>query len=336
MQTSYTIDVGHLRTLRELRERGTVTATAAALHLTPSAVSQQVAALSRSVGAPLLIRHGRRVRLTPQAVILLEHADRVHAELEAARADLAAFEAGRAGTVSVGGFATAITGLVVPALELLTRERPGISLHVEETEPPGCFSRLDTGALDIAVAVDYASGPRRDDPRYFRTALRVDPLLAIVPGTSARAGQESLGISDLAGEPWIAGAVGHPCFDITLAACTAAGVTPRIVHHVDSWDAAIALVACGAGVALIPALALGPQHTGIAVFALHPDAPARSIYAAARSGSQHAPHIAAVLGALAAVSPRDAGETAGRTALPAAPGGATLIRPTQESGSLCR
>jgi DNA-binding transcriptional LysR family regulator len=316
MQMSFTIDVGHLRTLRELRERGTVTATATALHLTPSAVSQQMAALSRSVGAPLLVRHGRRVRLTPQAVILLEHADRVHAELEAARAELAAFEAGRAGTVSVGGFATAITGLVVPALELLARSEEGISVHVEETEPPECFSRLDTGALDIVVTVDYALGPRRDDPRYFRTALCRDPLLAIVPGTSARAGDESLSISDLAGEPWIAGAVGHPCFDITLAACTAAGVTPRIVHHVESWDAAIALVGCGAGVALIPALALGAQHTGIAVFALHPDAPARSIYAAARSGSQHAPHIAAVLDALAAVSTRDAGETAGRTALP--------------------
>jgi DNA-binding transcriptional LysR family regulator len=308
MQMSFTIDVGHLRTLRELRERGTVTATATALHLTPSAVSQQLAALSRSVGAPLLIRHGRRVRLTPQAVILLEHADRVHAELEAARADLAAFGTGRAGTVSVGGFATAITGLVVPALELLARTCPGISLRVEETEPPGCFGCLDTGALDIAVTVDYALGPRRDDPRYFRAALCRDPLLAIVPTTSARAGDESLSISDLAGEPWIAGAVGHPCFDITLAACTAAGVTPRIVHHVESWDAAIALVACGAGVALIPALALGAQHTGIAVLALHPDAPARSIYAAVRSGWQHAPHVAAVLDALAAASRRDAGE----------------------------
>lgn len=316
MQMGFTIDVGHLRTLRELRERGTVTATATALHLTPSAVSQQVAALSRSVGAPLLVRHGRRVRLTPQAIILLEHADRVHAELEAARADLAAFEAGRAGTVSVGGFATAITGLVVPALELLARMCPGISVCVEETEPPECFSRLDSGALDIAVTVDYALGPRRDDPRYSRTELCRDPLLAVVPVTSARAWDESLSISDLAGEPWIAGAVGHPCFDITLAACTAAGVTPRIVHHVESWDAAIALVGCGAGVALIPALALGAQHTGIAARWLHPDAPARSVYAAARSGSQRAPHIAAVLDALAAVSPRDAGATAGRTTLP--------------------
>src|SRR5258708_38254482 len=159
MQSIFTIELGQLRTLRELRERGTVTATAEALHLTPSAVSQQVAALSGSVGAPLLARHGRRVRLTPQAIILLEHAERVHAELEAARAGVAAFEDGRAGVVSVGAFAPAITGLVVPALEMLARERHGISLRVEEAEPPGCLTSLDTGELDIAVTLDYALGP---------------------------------------------------------------------------------------------------------------------------------------------------------------------------------
>jgi DNA-binding transcriptional LysR family regulator len=302
VQNIFTIELGHLRTLRELRERGTITATAAALHLTPSAVSQQVAALSRAAGAPLLARHGRRVRLTPQAVILLEHADKVHAELEAARADLAAFGGGRAGTVSVGGFASAVTGMVVPALALLSRECPGLSLRVDETSPPECLSRVDTGDLDIAVTVDYALGPGLDDPRYHRTALCRDPLRAIVPGTNARAGHESLSLHDLATETWIAGAVGHPCFDITMAACTAAGITPRIEHHVESWDAAIALVACGAGVALIPAMALGAHHAGISVLEVRPDEPSRSIYAVVRRGSQGAPHISAVLSALQAVT----------------------------------
>jgi len=302
MQNSFTIELGQLRTLRELRERGTVTATAEALHLTPSAVSQQVAALSRSVGAPLLARHGRRVRLTPQAVILLEHADRVHAELEAARAGLAAFEDGRAGVVRVGAFATAITGLVVPALEILACERPGISPRVDEAEPPGCLISLDTGELDIAVAVDYALGPSRDDPRYHRTELRRDPLRLVVPYARARAAGENLDIRDLAGEAWVTGATGHPCSEITMAACTAAGISPRIVHRVDSWEAAIALVACGAGVALVPELALDAHRPGVSILAVRHDEPARNVYAAVRSGSQDAPHIAAVLAALSAAA----------------------------------
>jgi DNA-binding transcriptional LysR family regulator len=298
MQSYFTIDIGQLRTLRELRERGTITATAAALHLTPSAVSQQVAALSRSVGAPLLARHGRRVRLTPQALILLEHADRVHAELEAARADLAAFEAGQAGVVGVGAFATAITGLVIPALETLARHRPAISLRVDEAEQPGSLSLLDAGSLDIAITVEYALGPSGADPRYHRTWLCRDPLRIVVPRRHALAGGFSAGIADLAGDLWIAGAVGHPCFDITMAACTAAGVTPRIAHRVDAWDAAIALVASGAGVSLVPALALGVSGPDVSVLEVRPEEPARSIQAVVRSGSQHAPHIAAVLEAL--------------------------------------
>jgi DNA-binding transcriptional LysR family regulator len=298
MQEFFTIDVAHLRTLRELREQETITATAAALHLTPSAVSQQVAALSRSVGAPLLARHGRRVRLTPQALILLGHADRVHAELEAARADLVAFEDGQAGVVAVGAFATAITGLVIPALGLLTRERPGISLRIDEAEQPGSLSLLDAGALDIAITVEYALGPSRDDPRYHRTWLCRDPLRIVVPRGHALAGGTSARVGDLAGDPWVAGAVGHPCFDITMAACTVAGMTPRIAHRVDAWDAAIALVASGAGVSLVPALALGASSPDVSVLTVRPEEPARSIQAVVRSGSQDAPHIAAVLSAL--------------------------------------
>lgn len=298
MQNLFTIDLVQLRTLRELRERGTITATAATLHLTPSAVSQQVAALSRSVGAPLLARHGRRVRLTPQAVILLEHADRLHAELEATRAELAMFEAGRVGVVRLAAFATAITGLVVPAMLVLAEECPGISVLVEEIEPPECFTRLDAGEVDIAVTVEYPLGPGPDDPRYQRTELCRDPLLAVVPDTHAHAGDRVVSIGDLAADRWIAGAYGHPCFDITMAACTAAHVTPRISHHANDWDAVIALVAVSAGVALVPALALINSRHAVTALPVSPQAPARSIYAAVRNGSANAPHIAVALNAL--------------------------------------
>ena len=99
----FTIDLRRLRVLRELEQRGTVSATAAALHLTPSAVSQQLAGLSRDVGAPLLEKHGRGVRLTGQARVLLSHAVVVHEQLERARADLAAWDEGTIGEVRVGG-----------------------------------------------------------------------------------------------------------------------------------------------------------------------------------------------------------------------------------------
>ena len=84
------LDLRKLRLLRELAHRGTIAAVAAALSYSPSAVSQQLSALEREVGRPLLIRTGRRVRLTAAGTVLVEHTEVILADLERALAALAA------------------------------------------------------------------------------------------------------------------------------------------------------------------------------------------------------------------------------------------------------
>ncbi len=181
MKQRFNIDLKQLSTLRALSDHGTVSAAARVLHLSPSAVSQQIAALSRSVDEPLVVRHGRRLRLTPQAVVLVQHARVLDAQVERVHSDLAAFADSAAGAVAVGAFATAISGLVVPALGILLEKRPGLALSVSEVEAPECFNRLDSGDLDVAVTVDYRSGPRHGDTRYERVALLSDPLHVVLP-----------------------------------------------------------------------------------------------------------------------------------------------------------
>ncbi len=172
----FTIDLRRLRVLRELQQRGTVSATAQALHLTPSAVSQQLASLAREVGAPLLERTGRRVRLTGQAKVLLSHAVIVQEQLERARADLAAWDDGELGEVRIGSLSTGISALVAPTFSRLERSRPGIAVRIVESEPPEVFTKLDAGELDVVVSSDYQGGPPRHDPRYHRVDLLHDPL----------------------------------------------------------------------------------------------------------------------------------------------------------------
>lgn len=300
MQNRFTIDLNYLRTLRALREHRTVTAAAAVLHLTPSAVSQQLAALSRAVGAPLLLRQGRGVRLTPQALVLLEHGEIVHAQLERARADLARFDAGEIGVVTIGAFATAISGLVVPSLANLSRDRPGIAVVVEEMEAPECFSALDAGVVDLVITVDYAFGPGPQDPRYQRIELLRDALRVVVPASHQVARRRAVSLGELSEERWIVGTQPHPCSDITLAALAAASVSPTLVHRTNDWQAVLSLVECGAGVALVPTLALDRRRTGVVDLRVAPSEPARNIYAAVRKGSEGAPHVAAVLDVLRA------------------------------------
>ena len=82
------IDVRRLRVLRAVADHRTVTAAAAALYLTPSAVSQQLAALEQETGHHLVERGARGTRLTPAGEILLSHANAVLAQLERAEAEL--------------------------------------------------------------------------------------------------------------------------------------------------------------------------------------------------------------------------------------------------------
>src|SRR3954447_22755357 len=98
------VDLRGLRALRAVADHGTLAAAADALHLTPSAVSQQLAALEREVGHALLEPAGRTVRLTGAARVLLEHANALFAQLERLEGDLAARRDEPLGEIRVGGF----------------------------------------------------------------------------------------------------------------------------------------------------------------------------------------------------------------------------------------
>ncbi len=295
---TFTIDIRRLRVLRELRLRKTVGATAKALGLTPSAISQQISALSRDVGVPLLTPQGRRVRLTQQAELLLEHASAIDVQLERARADLAAFEEGRVGRVALGAFASAIAGLVAPALERLRRERPRVRVSIREIGAEG-FPLLDRGELDLVVTVDHRGGPPRGDRRYARRELLDDHLLVALPQDHPLATRPAVDLFALAGEPWIVGGTAGPCQDAGLAACAAAGFTPDVVHGVDDWGALLRLVAAGCGVGLVPELAVAVPPAGVALRPpAGPHRPCRHLYAAVRAGAESSPCIEPVLAAL--------------------------------------
>lgn len=179
-------DVKKLRILRTLRDRGTVTATAEALLMTPSAVSQQLTNLARQLGVPLLEAQGRRVRLTDAAHLVLRHAEAVFAQLERADAELTGYLRGEAGLVRVGAFSTAVPALVVPAVELLAAgDRPGPQVRVREAEAAQAYELLSAGEVDLALSL-AAHAPTARDPRFTLLPLLADPLDVALPGSTIR------------------------------------------------------------------------------------------------------------------------------------------------------
>ncbi|MFJ5551768.1 LysR family transcriptional regulator [Streptomyces sp. NPDC093225] len=292
-------DLRKLRILRTLAERGTVTATAETLLMTPSAVSQQLSNLSKQLGVPLLEAHGRRVRLTGAAHLVLRHAEAVFAQLESADAELAGYAQGEAGRVRLAAFSTAVPALVVPAVRALRRSHPGLELRVREAEAAESYELLAAGEVDLALSL-AAHAPSAGDARFTRVPLSEDPLDVALPPGHALAEVPELRLADLSAEPWIFGGSG-PWSEITRTACEAAGFVPEQAHSAAGWTAILALVEAGMGVALIPRM-VRARAAGVVVRGLPHDRPTRHVIAATRRGAATAPATARVLAALRAAA----------------------------------
>jgi DNA-binding transcriptional LysR family regulator len=288
-------DIKKLAILRALRDRGTVTATAQALLMTPSAVSQQLTNLARQLGVPLLEAHGRRVRLTDAAHLVLRHAEAVFAQLERADAELDAYLQGESGEVRVAAFSTAVPALVVPAVRALRTAHPGIAVRVREAEAAQAYELLSAGDVDLALSL-AAHAPTARDPKFTRVPLLADPLDVALPAGHPLAGAAAPRLAELAGEHWIFGGSG-PWSEITRAACEAAGFVPEQAHSAAGWTAILAMVEAGMGIALVPRMAAAGRE-GVVMCALGEDRPVRHVVAAVRRGSEEAPGVSRVLEAL--------------------------------------
>jgi DNA-binding transcriptional LysR family regulator len=283
------IDVRRLRLLLELARRGTITAVADALAYTPSAVSQQLAALEREAGVPLLERAGRRVALTPAGTVLAGYAESVLATLEEASAALAATRDSVSGPLRIGAFPSAARVILPPALVALGRDHPRLELMVTELDPVDVPDALRSGALDVALTFVYDYVPTAQDP-----ALDAEPLLeeAVYLATADPARTSIEGCHDAS---WIAGSPGTLCHSLVLRACEASGFRPRIRHYADDFGTVLALVAAAQGVSLIPQLGLSDGPSGLT---LTPLTSRRRSSISYRKGTRHHPAIAAFVAAI--------------------------------------
>jgi DNA-binding transcriptional LysR family regulator len=299
---SFMLDVRRLRLLRELHERGTVTAVAEALAYTPSAVSQQLATLEREAGVPLTERRGRRLQLTDAGRGLVEHAAAVIARLELAESELAAAAGDEAaGRVRLAAFQTAASNLVLPLLGALRERHPKLRLELLEMEAEDGLELLRRGEVDIVVAEEYDFAPRARDPSLVLRAICRDPLVLVLPESHplAAADPETVPLAALAGEVWATPRSGT-AFDASMVrACRAlGGFEPDRRHRSNDLAVLEQLVAAGEAVALFPLLGRPGRVPGVAV-RRPAEAPLdRSIFLAVRRGSAGRATVAAVADAL--------------------------------------
>ncbi|MBB5155220.1 LysR family transcriptional regulator [Saccharopolyspora phatthalungensis] len=293
------IDPRRLLVLRALADHGTVRAAAEKLYLTPSAVSQQLTVLENEVGQPLLVRQGRRVRLTAAGELLVEHAKAVLAELERAEASLAACAEGTVGTVGVASFASAITQVVAPSIVALRQRAPDVRVLVRDAEGHNSLMMLLAGEIDIAISMEYTSMLQADARRVSRFPLYAEPFDVVLPPDHRLGAAAEVAIDELRDEDWIAPLPGNPCRAVAQVCCENAGFVPTITHTSDDFHAVVALVAAGTGVALVPRTAI-TRSEGVVALPVAGKPPTRRVFAAVQRGREDHPLVRVVLDALLA------------------------------------
>lgn len=281
------IDPVHLRTLRALADHGTVVAAAETLHLSPSAVSQQLTSLARTTGCTLLEKRGRGVVLTQPAKILLEHADAILERFEQAESDMRSYQQGDAAVLRVGGFSTSLQNFVAEAVSVALSHNPGWSIQIDEVESEEAMALLLDRELDLAVVMIAPNRPLLADRRISLEPLIADTYRAVVPSVHPLGALDELDeLSRLAYEPWVLSRHWTSCHEIVMAACAVAGFQPHAAHNTTDFTAAVAMVGHGLGVTVIPMLGL-PRQTpdSVRVLPIRGNPPTRHIAVAVRSGS---------------------------------------------------
>jgi DNA-binding transcriptional LysR family regulator len=314
------LDLHRLRLLKEFAERGTIAATAAALGYTPSAVSQQLAALEREAGTALLDRTARSAELTDAGLRLAVHAERILAQVEEAEADLSVQATEPSGRVSVAAFPTAAAAFA-PALARSLRAHPGLTLLLRQTQRAEGLRQVSSAEVDVALIDDWSGGLAGPGSAGAGSAgagsagtgsagtgssllrfypLVRDPLVLVVPrGHRLADPAEPVDLRQLRETSrWMAAPAGEPSRQAVDLLLAGVGGAPPVPWEFEGLGTILSLVARGIGIAAVPRLALAAGDARVAVRELPEGSPAREVYAVARAASVRRPSVAVILTAL--------------------------------------
>ncbi|TSD49898.1 LysR family transcriptional regulator [Rhodococcus sp. KBS0724] len=273
-------ELATLRALQSVKDHGTVTAAAAVLRLSPSAVSQQLKRLEKATGRSLLTPTGRRVTLTPEAHALLDEAGPVLTRLEA----ILGVSSGRTtevvGQVRVAAFTTAIRHGALTAIAEVLDQHDQLTCSLAEMDPGEAYHALSAGMVDIAVTHHWQGQRAPVNP-----AITVTPIVDDIADVICHRDHplaKSPGLEDLATYSWVSTGAGTICHSWLTRMFAVDGHRPRITTEISDFALHVPFVAAGLGLALVPRLGRPELPGEVRVLELD-DPPARNIGIAVRT-----------------------------------------------------
>lgn len=269
------LDPHRLRIFRSVVASGSIQAAARNLGYTPSAVSQQVSALQKEVGLVLVERVGRGIITTPAGIALAEESDEVIASLTRLGNVVADLREGRTARLSIGYFASAGYAWMPRLASALMDEFPHLVLEL-------CLNELADGRElrqpDLDLVAEAPDSSTTAPAGYRRQHLLDDPYVVVVPDTHPLADRTEVSLSALADESWVDNdfVEGH-CHITVVQAAAAAGFVPRFGVQAQDHYTALAFVARGVGISVVPRLGIVGLPQGVRALAITDPEPVRRI-----------------------------------------------------------
>ncbi|MFD4557637.1 LysR family transcriptional regulator [Streptomyces sp. NPDC058469] len=295
------LNLERLRTLDALARHGSVSGAAEGLHVTTSAVSQQMSKLEREVGQQLLAKNGRGVRLTDAGRLLAEHAGRILSQVELAQADLEAQRGQVVGELRLSAFPTAARGLFPAALAALRARHPALRVRSTEQEPESGIAGVVRGDLDLAVVLDWYNKPMPLPDGLVKAPILDDPADVAMPAAHPLAGRDEVDLGEFADDEWITWAEGEFCHEWLMFTLRSRGIEPIIGHRAAETHTQLGLVAAGLGVCIAPLLGRNPMPAGVVTVPLKQRV-RRHVYVVWRADADRRPSIRAAVEALQAAA----------------------------------
>jgi len=248
------MDIRELKSFIRVARAGSFSRAAAELYIAQPALSRQIAKLEAEIGVPLLVRHGRGVRLTAAGSRLLERAEMITHLLSETGEDVRASADEERGHLAVGLPPTMGSLIGAELVQDFCAQWPQVSLHVRE----GLSSSLQEWVLDrrVDLAVVYNQPPL--DAFNVRPLFSEPMILVGAPGTEsgAKAGKREYQIRDLASVPLILPGLPHSNRRLIEQAAIQHGVRLRVALEVDSVALTKQLVKAGAGYSILTYIAI--------------------------------------------------------------------------------
>ncbi len=269
------LDLRHLIALKAIADEGSFGKAAERLGYTQSAISQQIAALERIVGMRLIERPGgpRPISLTEAGQTLLRHADAIQARLLAAKADMAALEAGDAGRLRVGTFQSVGAKIIPRLLRRFSESHPQVEVVLRESQDESeLLELIERGDLDLTFwTLPLDPGP------YETVELLHDPYVLVVPAGSPLAGlKRPPTLKEIVLQP-IIGFNHCSAMDHVEAQLASTGRAPNIVFRSDNNGTVQGMVGAGVGLAVSPRLTVDEDDPSVDIVDLHGRIPPRII-----------------------------------------------------------